>query len=124
VSIHAGQLKFVFEVGHRTQAAQDHASTGLFNERGEQTIKALHLHIRQVSQRQPGQRDAFPDAEMRTLAGAVGHRDDHLVEQRRGARHQIRVTIGDRIESTWIDSYTRIAQGVALTTTTVPCRLA
>jgi hypothetical protein len=33
-----------------------------------------------------------------------------VIEQRGGARHQVGMAIGDRIERAWIDSQTRIAQ--------------
>jgi hypothetical protein len=76
VAVHARHLEFVFEVGHRAQAAHDHARIVLAHEILEQAGKALDLHVRIVAQHFVGDFQAFVEREEGTLVLAVGDADD------------------------------------------------
>ena len=103
VAVHAGQLELVFEIGHRAQAAQQHAGTDFLDEVRQQRIEAAHFHVRVMGHGLAGQLHAQLERQGRALAGAVGDADDQALEQRRGAVDQVDVTVGDRVEGAGID---------------------
>jgi hypothetical protein len=76
----------------------------------QQAIEAAHFHVWQIGQRQPRQGDPLvmlkPGPLLELSATATTTRSN----KRRGARHQVGVTVGDRIEGARINGQARIAQ--------------
>ena len=102
MAVHVGQLEFVFEVRHRTQATQEHIGVLLLGEMRQQCRKAHYFHIRQVLGDLLRQLHTLFQGKQRVFLGAGRDRDDHMVEQARGAFDQIAMAFGNRVEGTWV----------------------
>jgi hypothetical protein len=50
VAVHAGELEFVLEIGHRAQAAQQHPGTDMGHEVRQQRIEAANFDVREPRQ--------------------------------------------------------------------------
>lgn len=71
--------------------------------KNNQVAKAHHLYVTQVCGRFLRQRHTFVQGEHGFLAGAGGDGQNDMVEHLRCARHNIEMTVSNRIKRTWIN---------------------
>ena len=106
--VHAGELEFVLEIGHRAQAAQDHAGADLARRNrasSEENPRTSTFGMPASASRASEMRSSR--LKLGPLLGALGDADDDAVEQRRGAADQVDVAVRDRIERARINRDTR-----------------
>ncbi len=98
ISVHACHLELVFEVRYRAQAAQDDLRLLFADKIHKQAAKTFDLHVAVGLEHLAREAHAFFHREKRVLRLAFGDADDDLIEQGRGAPHQILVAQGDRVK--------------------------
>ena len=97
-TIHGRQLRFIVEIGHAADAADQDGGAAVAGIVDQQAGKALDPDVRQLPAHLLGQRDALVQLEQRPFARAQGHGNHHLVKQTGGAGHQIVMSQGQRVE--------------------------
>ena len=99
-----GDLQFVFEVAHRSQAPQDQVGAMGDGTVHCEAIETDHLHAGEMARRRADLFDPFVDAERRPFARIAEHRNDHLTKQAHGPLNQVHMTIGKRVETAGVES--------------------
>ena len=102
-AVHQGQLKFILEVRHRAQAAQQGADPALGRVFNGQARKGLHHHARFVLEGLAGHFHPFLMAEQREFWGIVGHGHDDPVKDVAAAPDQAEMAVGQRVEGAGIE---------------------
>src|SRR5690554_7742730 len=103
MAVHAGHLKFVFEVGNSPQPADDHPAIYFTHKVLKKAPEAFYGDVRIMAENFSCDFNAFVDGEERPFVGAVRHADHHLIEQAGSTADQIFVATGEGIKSSWVD---------------------
>jgi hypothetical protein len=102
-AVHAHQLEFVFEVGHRAQPAQDQRGILLLHELGQKAGKTAHLDIGNMRQHFAAQLNTVVHRHAAGLLHAGADTDDDTIKDAHGAFDQVGMAVGDRVEGAGID---------------------
>src|SRR5215203_5100446 len=104
MGIHMGKLKFVLEVRHGAETANDRACAARTSVLDGKAGEALDSDVLDFGECLRGKLDPFVDGKERArFFRPRVDRDDYLVEQAGGAFGEIDVAEGNRIEATRID---------------------
>jgi hypothetical protein len=111
VTVHAGHLELVLEIGHGAQAAQQDAALHRAHEVRQQGVEADDFDVVMVRQRTARKLYAQLQRQRRSLRWTLCNAHHYLFEQRCRPVHQVDVTIGDRVEGARIDSDATVCDG-------------
>ena len=113
VAVHAGQLEFVVEVGHRPHAAHHGLAATVHHEVAHQSREALDGDLRVFGQRLARHVDALLQREQRLLVVPGRHGDDQLAEQLRRPPDHVLMAQGHGIEGTRVDGDDVVGHGIS-----------
>lgn len=104
VPVHEGHLEFVFKVGYGSESADNGDGALLFREVDEESVEGSGARVGGVAQIGFDQLQPFFLGEKRVLAGVFRNGNDDLVEHAACAMQDVEVSVGDWVESAWIDA--------------------
>src|SRR5690606_25061035 len=104
LAVHVGQLEFIFEVGYRTQAAEQYVSADVTGEVRQQRGKPHHFDVGKLLEYFTRHVDPLFEREGGVLLRAGGDGDDHLVEQFGRATNQVGMPLGDGVAGAGIEN--------------------
>src|SRR6266481_3869721 len=110
--VHAGHLELVFEIRDRAQPAEDHVRPNRLGEVDQEGVEGAHLDALGVAVLEMGDLvaddlDPLVGCEQRALPVVAGDADDQPVDNPDRPPDDIRVPVGDRVESTGVDADAR-----------------
>ncbi|MCO5561366.1 hypothetical protein L7F22_014987 [Adiantum nelumboides] len=111
VPVHVRHRELVVVVRRPAQALDHRPGAALAAVVDDEPLERLDPHARQVRGDLGEHRDALVDGEQPLLAGVHQDRDEHLVEQRRGAGDDVEVTDRRRVVGTGADGATDLGHG-------------
>src|SRR4051812_1242357 len=106
--VHAGHLELVFEVGNRSEAADDDGCVHIHREMHQQAVEGTNLDLGAIGLQC---RDILLDhlnpllgGEQRSLPRIASNANDQMVQYAGGALDDIHVAVGHRVEGPGVDT--------------------
>ena len=107
--VHADHLELVFEVGDRTQAADDGLGPHLLGEVHQQDVERFHRNgdarlLGDACRLVAHHLDTLFQREQRAFCLVDGHANHEVIDQLGGTLDDVEMPVGDRVKGAWIEA--------------------